>query len=358
MDMKLLVPFMAEFDEFLEDPTLFLNRIHLSKGVVEFMSADRAAIADETFLNDHAQRKTGIWARRKTAPLKGLLEAFARKKMRAPDGFIFHTAMAGSTLLARCLDVPGKCLSIKEPQALGDLINARRLGEAKGITQAQWKALIRFAGCVLAKTAAVDERVVIKVSNKANALAGEIHSAFPEARILLLYSALQPFMISMLKRGQPSWEYCRNLLKALFADAGGADQKTLWNALEYTDLQIAPLVWHLQFDNLAAFQAQTSPARVRSLDCEEFFGAPAETLARLAAFFCVPFDRALIEDIIEREVRGRHAKDPNRAFSPEARALEHAQAAEKFQSELAFVSSFCRKIRPDITGPRILGGAL
>lgn len=350
---------MAEFDKFLDDPTLFLNRIYLSKGTVEFISANRAAIVHESFLNDHADRTQGIWATRVNAPLNGIMQAMAKRApMRDPDAFIFHTAMAGSTLLARCLDAPGKALSIKEPQALGDLINAKRMGEAQGVSPAQWTELVRFTGRMLAKTAGPGEKVVIKNSNKANALITDIHSAFPGAKVLLLYSAMQPFMISMLRRGQPSWEYCRNLLKALFADAGGADQKTLWNALEFTDLQIAPIVWHMQFDVLANFLAKSSPARAKSLDCETFFASPQDTLARAAEYFGVEFNNQEVDVIAQREVMGRHAKDLGKTYNPETRAQEHRDALKQYARELEFVTTFSRKIRPDVDVSRKLTNPL
>lgn len=349
---------MSEIDKFFDDPSLFINRIDLRENSVEFIKAARADIAAESFLDDHPQRTRGIWENRVNAPLAELLAAAARRDLPAPHGFIFPTAMCGSTLVARCLEAPGVSFAIKEPQAIGDLANARRLGETKNLSREQWNELVRFVGSMLSKAAPPGEKTIIKISNKINVMAGDLCRAFPEAKALLLYSDLQPFMLSMLKRGQPSWEYCRNLLKMLFLDAGGANRQTLWGALDYTDLQIAPLVWHLQFDALSKFQQQAPLNKVKSLDCENFFQQPKETLSKIAGFFDVSLSDSEMNAIVRREVYGRHAKDASRAFNPEARTAEHSAAKKQFARELEFVDAFCRNVRPDITGPRRLANPL
>jgi hypothetical protein len=305
--------------EVLSDCAWFPHRVDFKAGEVVFTRTNRDALAAEPFLDDRWERSRRASRR---LPLTALAEA--PELARAP-AIIWNSAFCCSTLIADCLDWPGRSLALKEPIALVDFADARR----SGVPQADDVAL---AGLIrlLGRTFTPGARAVIKPSNDANTLIGAWTLFAGPA--LFLHASQRRFLLAVAKGGETRRSFVRRLMGAR---ATAADARfTARDIALMSDLQVAAVLWRLQMDEFAVAARKLGPERARFLDCDSFLADPGSALGGLDALFDLGLGAARIADIVAGPKLRRHAKAPNEAFDPELESRRFAEARQDLGPEL------------------------
>ena len=127
--------------------------------------------------------------------------------------YIFHSAFAASTLLARALDVPGIAMGLKEPQILNELAEAAR---ARALSGDPLRTVVQL----LARPFAPGEKVVIKPSNVVNLLAPSLLELDPGSNAIFLFAPLPRFLRSIADKGLWGRRWVRRLQALIARDTG------------------------------------------------------------------------------------------------------------------------------------------
>lgn len=222
-------------------PTLrFPDAVDAQTRSVRLRDVTRESLAAAAFLDDRWDR-AGCAAQ--SVPLAELV----------PDGpgarpvFIWHTAFCCSTLLARCLDKPGRNLSLREPAALMEVANIKRR-DGVAVSDLWLRGLLPS----LAASAGTDACVTIKPTNTVNNLIADTARLFPQARHLFLTSSLRAFLTSLAKKGEAGRSFARRLFTIFAMDGHPVTRSDPRQLMQMSDLQIAAIVWHMQIATLQA----------------------------------------------------------------------------------------------------------
>jgi hypothetical protein len=302
------------------DPRWFLDGLDVASGRASFALTDRAALSAEPFLDHRWRRPAG------GGVLASLAEVGAISSEPAPLSFIWHTSFCASTLLAACLDTPGRCLSLKEPRVLVDMADLKRSGRLHD------PRVARAVFALLARRFQPREQVLIKPSNGANTLIAEA-AALTKGPMLLLYSDLESFLLSMAKMGAAGFVYVRELFMALAADGHPCGRWPAAQLFKLTDLQMAALVWRMQMDGLEA-ASQHLGGRARSLDCRRLLDDPGPVLGAVDDFLGLGIGPEGIQRVQAGPLFTRDLKHPGKAFDPKARAEEGRRLRAQFGSDI------------------------
>ncbi len=273
------------------------------------------------------------------------VEAVQRPKLN----FIWHTAFCCSTLIARCLDVAGENLGLKEPQILVALAEAKRAGKL-----AQHGGAGDAAFKLLARRHKPHESVLIKSTNAANNLIAEATRA-TDGRMLFLYSDCRSFLISIAKKGEMGRIFARKLFGLFAADGHAPAKWPMQTLFELSDLQVAALVWHMQ---IAEFRGSREASRSAALNCDTFLANPRETLSRLNRFFDLNFSAAKLDAIATGPLLSQDAKDAAKPFSADRRAKESGDISKSLGNELDIVVEWSFRACPETPRENPLGATL
>ena len=321
-----------------QDPTWFLKDIDLDQSQFEFYPTSREALSDAPFLDERFFGNNGSISRNLAfRDLSAMPEA-------APEGcFLFHTAFCCSTLLASVLDLPGKVLALKEPGVVMKLANLnRRAGQANStqmeqLNQLTWKLLFRRFQ--------PEEQLLLKPTNAANNL---LPSAVQSgARVLLLYSDLASFLISVIKKGEACRYFVRHLLNILRLDRPDIDAWPDRQRMLLTDLQVAALVWSIQIDMFQHILNTTPEQQVCSLKVDEFLAEPAEILQALNGFFPLNYSPEELARMEDNPRFTQHAKFANQDYDASVRRKERVQIEAQYAEEISTTLDWARRLRND-----------
>ena len=317
----------------LRDAGWFLYDIDPGCSRVGFVRTDRAVLSTEPFLDHRWRAADEVGA---AVPLSEL-PAIGPETPRL--NFIWHTSFCASTLLAACLDTPGRCLALKEPGALVMLADLKRGG-----LLARSPDLAKAVFSLLGRRFDPDEQILIKPSNGANTLMIEA-AALTQGRALLLYSDCESFVLSMAKQGGAGFAYVRNHFRTLAADGHPIGRWSADQLLSLTDLQLAALVWRMQMDMMEAASIRLGD-RARSLDCQVFLDDPDMVLHHVDDFLGLDIGREQLDEVVSGPLLKRDAKRPGQAYSARARAGKQAQLRAHLGSDLPAVLRMVEELFP------------
>lgn len=299
--------------EFVSDPHWFPATLDLKEGAVGFVRTDRDSLARQSFLDNRWKRPQ---PELKWAPFRDL--EFARDSPPARLNFIWHTAFCSSTAISRVLDVPGKSLGLREPEALTLLADLKR---TKGGAVPADIARTLFA--LLARRFSAGEGITIKPSNAANYALAEAANA-TSGRWLMLYSDCTSFLTAVARRGEARRAHVRKLFEKVAGDNVQNRQWPIENYFALTDLQIAAFCWHLQIAELRRAMATCAAGRTASLDCDAFLADPAGTAGAMDRFFQLGIDAERLAEATGNQL-ARDAKAPDSRFEISDRRGEWAR---------------------------------
>lgn len=323
------------------DPEWIPHTFDMTGATLTFAHVPSAARADLMFLSD--EHFAGNFDKAEFPA--AAVAAEVGEAPRAPLHFIFHTSFCCSTLFARALDVPGAATVLKEPDVFINLGN--RLIRSDDRANRQRLELVL---CLLERPLAPGEAVIVKPSNFGNRLLEPILAQRPGSKAVLLYSDVETFLRSLLKRGMFGRVFGRRLFTQLRGwsplDFGyGPDE-----LLQLTDVQAIALAWLMQIHHFDAM-ARAFGDRIFLIDSTTLLADPAAAIGKAQALFGLGLDRDRVEAIAAGPVFSRHSKFTDRDYDSEARAKEHEAASEAHAEELQMVVKWIEAVATHVGAP-------
>lgn len=313
---------MVPLAELLRDPVWLPAALADDYRTLRFARLSRDALSREAFLDQRMAGSASAW---ESASLVDIMVE-APDLPSTPPAFIFHSAFCCSTLLARALDVPGQCLALKEPDVLMGLANALRTGG----DDLDKDALIDRVFGLLARRFVETESVLVKPTNAANNLLP--HAVRRGARVLMLYGDLRSFLVSVLKKGEACKAFMRTQYNIFGLDPGGLAAIPARQAMTFTDLQVAALVWRHQMELFQQTVSAAAPDQVATLNFQDLIDDPAATLVAVAEHLGLSHSAETLEKVASGPVFSRNAKFADQAYSGQQRARD-AEAIERQHGE-------------------------
>ncbi len=333
---------VTTLDDLLNDPQWFPATLTDENNTLLFGRVTREGLSGEAFLDQRMAESVSEWQR---VPVKDVLAA-ALNAPEKPPSFIFHSAFCCSTLMARALDQSGTALSLKEPDALMGAGNSWRTPSS----QSNAAAITRAAVVLLARRFSTAESIVIKPTNAANNLLP--HVVAMGAPTLLLYGDLRSFLISVIKKGEACKAFMRTLYNIFALDTGSLATIPVRQAMTFTDLQVAALVWRHQ---LQQFQATTAsaPPHVRTLNFKAFMDAPAPALFAVSQHLQLTHTRESLDAIAAGPVFQKNSKFDDQSYDPQQRSADAEALESQWGEELDRIEAWERDLElgPAVTLP-------
>ena len=322
------------------------DAIDARSGMVRLCQTGRAAIAAAAFLDERWDR-TGLPVRQER------IDALRPAGQPVPMVFIWHSAFCCSTLLARCLDRPGANFSLKEPAALMEVANIKRM-QGEAAAQGWLQRLLP----VLGQAPAGEGHVTIKPTNTVNNLIGDVMRLLPDSRHLFLTSNLKAFLVSIAKKGESGRSFARRLFTIFAMDGHPVAKMDQRQLLQMSDLQIAAIVWHMQVASMLAGLKADDASRTASLDGDRFVKRPAEALAAVDGFFGLELGSEVTAEVASGPLFRRDAKDASQAYGPGRRAKDADKIAKSLGPELDAIIEWSYSLFPASPRDGILPRAL
>ena len=306
-----------------------------------FADVPREARSELTFLSD--EDFAGRFA--KAAFPVPSVAAEVQAATRGPIHFIFHTSFCGSTLLARALDIPGASVALREPDVLINLAN-RLTRSDDGANRERLELVLKL----LERPFAPDENVIVKPTNFANRLVEPLLAMRPDSRAVLLYSDVETFLRSLLKRGM----FGRIFGRRMFAQVSNWSPLNLGYSaaelLQQTDVQIAALAWLKQIHHFDSI-VRTFPKRVFVCDAAKLLANPAQMIEQVQSLFGLRLIDSQVEEIASGPVFSKHSKFSDRDYDSIVRDEEHKAASETHAEELTMVVQWIEAVADQMGVP-------
>ena len=265
-------------------------------------------------------------------------EIVALEKMhnikRPQSAFIFHHAFVCSTLLARCLNQIDAFFSLKEPWILRRMADFKR-AERHRLSRNQWRGMFTCYAGLLAKNYQTGKTPVIKVTNVANNLLEDVLRYLPGHKILYLYSDLENFLVSNLKKPQDTQRKMPGLAEVFLSDGDFAQKfPTFSDVKQLSFLQVCALIWVVNLYNFQNSASKYSLADLRTLEMKEFLADMGETLKRLASFYGHHATTAEIESMLDPQVIETDAKQQQVPYGRQVKQAEVTQIRSQYSKEI------------------------
>lgn len=324
----------------------YLTAVDLERCELEFARLDEAAYRQAAFMDRRVRSVAG----ESTRVALAVMEETARTLKAAPScgtvNYILHSAFCCSTLLSRCLDIDGVCSALREPDVLMQMANYKRGNHPYSLDAARWQPLIDTVLFILAKSRRSGESRIIKPTNAANNLGVEMIGNPRTHGMLLLYSALEPFLVSIIKKGEEGRAYVRRLFNVIMMDSAHTEALSPRSLAELTDLQVAAFTWSLQMEQYLSLLGRFPDARLRTLDCEVFLDRPVGVLTKLCELFGIEVPVAVLEAMVAGPIFAKDSKHPSHDYDSAVRKAEYGQVIRDYHTELAGTLAWSAHIRP------------
>jgi len=331
---------MPNSEDLATRPEYFLQELDLARRECGFLRLDRGAYRASAFL-DHRIKSASRDAVRAPLDVMDRLRAELRPADAPPINYIFHTAFCCSTLVSRSLDLEGACTGLREPSVLMQMANAKRTAVPG------WREALDTTLFLLAKCCGTGEAVLIKPTNAANNLLEDVLAMPRTGGVLLLYSSLKYFLVSILKKGEAGRAFVRQLFAVLRMDSAGTRSLDPEALSRLTDLQIATFTWYVQMDNYQRLLERHPQRHIATLDCDRFLAEPLETLVKLCAFFGIDADRDGLAQVVAGPVFAKSSKNTADDYDAAVREAEYQQVLEENREAVEAMLSWSERLRPE-----------
>ncbi len=323
------------------DPEWLPHTYDVSGTQLTFVRVPMPARPQLMFLSDEHFADQFVKA---TFPVRDVTAAAVHAR-QAPIHFIFHTSFCCSTLLARALDIPGKSIALREPDVLINLAN--RFIRSEVGERDRLELVLRL----LERPPERDETVIVKPTNFANRLLEPALELRRESRVVLLYSDVETFLRSLLKRGMFGRIFGRKLFNQLSGWAPLQFGYSPAELLEQTDAQIAALAWLMQIDHFDRVARKMGSQRALVLDSASLLADPASALGRIQSLFDLKLDPGEIDAIATGPAFSSHSKFTGRDFDLKAREDEHRAVSEVHAEEIGMVAKWIEAVASQLGVP-------
>lgn len=322
---------MITLQDLIADPQLFPSAIYADRQFFDCHRVDRTLLAESAFLDQRMTRNAPAAAQASFSFDE--LEAYGRDAAERPVNYIFHSSFCRSTLMAQALHVDGVNFSLKEPMVLHSLAESCRYTASMQADE-RIRHTLNALERLLSGLVRDDEQVLIKPTNFANNLLP--YAVASGHRILLMYSDLESYLVSILKYGEQGRAFARQLFTRLRQDCDDFRKPDIDRSLLMTDLMIAALTWKQQVGVFIAALEQAADDQVRTLNSTVFADQTEATLAAAADFFGIGLDAA---EIAAGPVFRQHSKS-GKAVDNAAIQQQKQAVADKFRGDLDAVMAW------------------
>ncbi len=292
----------------LGETVAFLHRMDCIRGEAIVTTCDRPSLHNATFLDGREQ----FWQAERLIPLVPMGAGAAPVRR-----FIFHVGFAGSTLLARLLDDPGRVLTLKEPHCLADLAGQRAAIEA-GEAIAPLDVLVDHALGRLGDLGHEDLPVLVKPTNWANCILRELCNPRRKVSAVFVSMPLRDYLTAVFRGGRDRLAFCARLaadMAKLTPAASVSMSRAVQSSSDPLDQMArfaALLHWMQEREFSWAIAANGWSDDVR-IELDELLDRPNRTAARARKTLGLP--KAARSSMRTERLLNRHAKEPSQPFS-------------------------------------------
>ena len=320
-------------DALFQSAEIYFESFDFEAGTVKCHQMQRNDYARSSFL-DHRTLSAGPTLSLKTSDLyKACLLTQSKPK---PVTFIFHIAFGGSTLISRCLDKDGVCLSYKEPYLLHQLAFLARnnLGLKTTDSKEEMNFKVQLPAIIinlLSRSFSPDEIPMIKPTESCNNLIAPLLKTHPNARAILLYGNLKAYVISLLKDTNRRTFMRESLSRAQ------ADFKAIgYDNLLYDGLTDGQSVGYLWLSQMVHFYKllQNEDLNLRSLSSPDFFDSPVETLSAISNFFGMNHTEDDFQKHVDHGAFTKYSKEQHIDYDAAAALKFNQKKAELLKPEI------------------------
>lgn len=343
--VRLVATSMSDFDAF--SPDYFLDRIDLTKGCLEFAKIDRDSFRRAAFLDERLRLGDAPRFTVRLSDADAARRNYLANNSERRINYIFHTSFCRSTLIARCLDMPGRYIALREPRVLMQLANYKRTQSGHEASESNFKELLELALFYLTFSGNDGERVTIKSTNSANNLIADILRCGSTAKTLLLYSDLQTFLLAIIRGGEVRRAFIRKVFRLIQHDSLRLQGRRDSDIFSLTDLQIAVLAWHLHIDQFLDILSRHSVAGIKTLDQSRFAESPVAVLGQLAAHFGYVLEQPAVQAIVSGPSFTRHAKDQSLNYEARQHAVEERELESRHGADIQALTAWGNQLRPE-----------
>lgn len=324
---------MVAVKDLISSPDYLAYKFNFNTENVEFLPIDRNEIRQVSALKhsfiDPERQLIAV----PLSELLPLLDSANQSLADNPPRFIFHTAFCASTFLARCLDVDGTSISLKEPQILLDAANAKRLNWQSKTTGIFYRDLLQLGLLLLQKHAAPSEKLIIKPINSINNIIPELLKITGPTKSLMLYTDARNFILSTLKKAEGGKQTIRSMFDLIRCDFPHLSNLQLTHAIHMTDLRVIMTLWRLQIEQAeAALHQFSSGNEMASLYGENLIKSPLKALHAANQYLGLGISAAQIDTLVKSDKLSADAKNEGEQFSVQKRQ-ETYQVLEDFFGE-------------------------
>lgn len=304
-----------------DDPRLML--FGFEGEFARFVPMDRDSYARSIFFDQRIDPAEG---QPLLVPLDPLLDHLAKRGFEPPRvRVIHHFAQSGSTLLARALDHPAN-LVIREPWHLRQLGVAFGAG-AQGPLSGDQRAVLEFSQAMLGKRFAADSPLIVKGNVPISLLAGAIAELDPGQAAILLHFPLGDYCAAVLRTpNHQRW------LESVTAEIDLGSDPLVGDISRLSIAEKAAALWYSmikRFEHLLAAHQE-----MRSLDANQLFDRPAETIAAANLLFDAGFEAAEIAKTAAGPLFTSYSKNPAVAYDPATRIERREQTKAVLAADL------------------------
>jgi len=323
-DFRVTVPAL------LFEPAFLVADFSPDRKLTKFLVVDESMLDQSPFIDIRFEplAQAQFWVE-----TRQLFDLEGRHDVARPrPAFIFHHAFVCSTLLARCLARSDAFFSLKEPWILRRLADVKRAGAPVPEGNEAFVKYLRL----LCRNFRSGRLPVIKATNVANNLLPDVLRHLPEQPVLYLYSDLESFLVSNLKKTADTQGKMPGLATSFLADGDFARQyPRMADASRLSLLQVCALVWLASLYNFRQSVGERANPRVATLDAQDFLDDPVGTLGRLSRHFGHQPDAADLQRMADAGTIGTHAKEPTRAYGALQRRVEMDEIRRRHGREIA-----------------------
>ncbi len=331
--------------ELLRSPDWLLAGFEIDPGVpgqgrYHFAQVTRQTYHDSSFLDHRIQpmptakvTMSGDQVDEILAPLPGKGSAW-----------VFHTGFCCSTLLASCLDHPGRTLVLREPLVLSRLAHVQRNMTDAGSETLQAGSRRVIGLCERSYPA---ETVLVKPSNFANRLMDEL---FPYGRhqlhrkAVLMTSSLESLLVSILKKQAEAETSLPAFVRSLLQDSDYVAQSGLADTSQLDLLQLSVVFWHCQRYFLQQRLEQADDGVFLPLGMERFLAEPERVLLEVSRFLGLGLPPDAIRQTVESGAFRRHSKQAGQAYDAEIQRQEMLATRARHAHELKAAMAWARPL--------------
>jgi len=343
---------MPSHEDLVTRAEYHLHALDLENGECEFLLIDKEAARKSTFMDIRLLSSGQDTFRTSLELMEKHIASMPASSKSRPINYIFHTAFCCSTLISRCLDIQGICYAMREPAVFMQMANYKRVGNPYFLDIQRQQTLLNMVLYLLTKVSRQDETTLIKPTNAANNLVAEVIQNKRTHGILLLYSSLEQFLVSIIKKGEEGRAFVRRLFNVIRMDSERSSSLSLESLSQLTDLQMAAFVWYLQVDAYLKIIDKYPNANIKTLDCDVFLSKPVNTLTKLCELFDMKIERQHIENIIAGSVFSKYSKNSSQDYDASIRESENRLIAAQFRESIDGIIAWSGRIRPE--GPVLL----